>query len=153
MKKTIVFVILTLLLLVGAFFAYDKHFKYYLGKEYKNEINLLLEKEIPKSIKEMDGLLEEIENEKDPLEKQTIIDLGMNTILFNFYSKLIDITQKYIDIKKDIPPTGFNVELIIVLYPYLKVNNVNIEKIKSFLDYSEIKETEINKKYLKPANE
>ena len=72
MKKTIVFVILTLLLLVGAFFAYDKHFKYYLGKEYKNEINLLLEKEIPKSIKEMDGLLEEIENEKTHLKNKPL---------------------------------------------------------------------------------
>ena len=72
MKKTIVFVILTLLLLVGAFFAYDKHFKYYLCKEYKNEINLLLEKEIPKSIKEMDGLLEEIENEKTHLKNKPL---------------------------------------------------------------------------------
>ena len=152
MKKIIIFIILISLLAICIFFAYNKHFKYYLGKEYKNEINLLLEKEIPKSIKKIDKLLIEIENEKEPLKKETLIDSGMNTILFDFYSELIEITQKYTNIKKDIPSTGFNIELILVLYPYLKANNTNIEKIKSFLDYSDIKETEINSKYLKPAN-
>ena len=112
MKKIIV-VILILLFSLSVFISYDKHFKYYLGKEYKNEITLLLENEIPKSMKEVDGLFKKIENEKDSLDKKNLADLGINTILFDFYSELIEVTQKYTDIKKDLPNTDFDVDLII----------------------------------------
>lgn len=151
MKKIIV-VILILLFSLGVFVSYDKHFKYYLGKEYKNEITLLLENEIPKSMKEVDGLFKKIENEKDSLDKKNLADLGINTILFYFYSELIEVTQKYTDIKKDLPNTDFDVDLIMVLYPYLKANNVDIKKLKSFLDYCDTMQTEIDNKYLKPVN-
>ncbi len=151
MKKIIV-VILILLFSLGVFVSYDKHFKYYLGKEYKNEITLLLENEIPKSMKEVDGLFKKIENEKDSLDKKNLADLGINTILFDFYSELIEVTQKYTDIKKDLPNTDFDVDLIMVLYPYLKANNVDIKKLKSFLDYCDTMQTEIDNKYLKPVN-
>ena len=151
MKKIIV-VILILLFSLGVFISYDKHFKYYLGKEYKNEITLLLENEIPKSMKEVDGLFKKIENEKDSLDKKNLADLGINTILFDFYSELIEVTQKYTDIKKDLPNTDFDVDLIMVLYPYLKANNVDIKKLKSFLDYCDTMQTEIDNKYLKPVN-
>ena len=151
MKKIIV-VILILLFSLSVFISYDKHFKYYLGKEYKNEITLLLENEIPKSMKEVDGLFKKIENEKDSLDKKNLADLGINTILFDFYSELIEVTQKYTDIKKDLPNTDFDVDLIMVLYPYLKANNVDIKKLKSFLDYCDTMQTEIDNKYLKPVN-
>ena len=120
--------------------------------EYKNEITLLLENEIPKSMKEVDGLFKKIENEKDSLDKKNLADLGINTILFDFYSELIEVTQKYTDIKKDLPNTDFDVDLIMVLYPYLKANNVDIKKLKSFLDYCDTMQTEIDNKYLKPVN-
>ena len=79
MKKLsiIVLIISIILFSLSVFFAYDKHFKYILPKEYKKEIELLLEQEISKATQEIDGLYKEIENEKDTLSKKILIETGI----------------------------------------------------------------------------
>ena len=147
MKKFIVLFLAIVLFLLGSYFAYDKHFRYLLPKEYKNEINALLEKEIPKVTQELDELPGRIEIEKDPFDKEILIDMGVNIILFDFYSKIIHITNEYKDIENEIPPTDFNVDLAIAIHPYLKKNKINLAAIKALLLYSNEKELQINKKY------
>ena len=88
MKKIsiIVLIISVILFLLGVFFACNKHFKYILPKEYKKEIEILLEQEIPKATQEIDGLYEKIENEKDPFDKVGLIEMGVDIIFFDFFS-------------------------------------------------------------------
>ena len=144
MKKLsiIVLIISIILFSLSVFFAYDKHFKYILPKEYKKEIELLLEQEISKATQEIDGLYKEIENEKDTLSKKILIETGINTILFNLYNKLIFATKKYKNLDKEIPVTDFDVDLAIVIFPYLKKNQINYAILKQFLNYTDKKQLE-----------
>ncbi|MBR5303243.1 MAG: hypothetical protein IKU37_00260 [Candidatus Gastranaerophilales bacterium] len=144
MKKIsiIVLIISIILFSLGVFFAYDKHFKYILPKEYKKEIELLLEQETPKATQEIDGLYKEIENEKDPYDKEILIETGINTILFNLYNKLIFVTQKYKNLDSEIPLTDFDVDLAITIFPYLKKNQVDYTILKQFLKYTDKKQLE-----------
>lgn len=120
------------------FFSYTKHFKYCLGKKYKNEITLLLEEEISKNKIQIDNLFEEIKNEKDPYKKQASIEYGIEGIFFNFYQNLIDTTEKYAGknkIKNNIP-AGDNVwEIHKVLIPYFENNKINTSALSSFINY------------------
>ncbi len=50
------------------------------------------------------------------------------------YFALIDATDKYIRIKDKAPATDFSVTLYNFIIPYLKTNNVNIEKIIKVTD-------------------
>jgi len=145
MKKAIS-LILIILFILGAFFAYDKHFKYILPDECKKEIATLLEQEIPKSTQEIDGLCEKIENEKD-LSSKEIIESSIDTIKFNLYFKLIDVIQKCKNIEKEIPATDFETDLAIAIFPYLKKNKVGLASIREFLNYADKKQLEIKRKY------
>lgn len=132
MKKIIV-VILILLFSLSVFISYDKHFKYYLGKEYKNEITLLLENEIPKSMKEVDGLFKKIENEKDVYDKQLMIEMGCDEIVFDLFMKIKMVTQKYVNIEKSLEPNDDVGQLIITLKPYLSKNKIDTTNLDKFL--------------------
>ena len=57
--------------------------------------------------------------------------------------QLIDITEKYVEIKKDIPSTDYYIVLKNTLSPYLKENNINTSKINSLLKYAEKKQKKL----------
>lgn len=56
----------------------------------------------------------------------------LNTLEFDLYVKLIDITDKYKNISNDVPATGHAGELCIFIYPYLKKNDINLEQLEKF---------------------
>jgi len=145
MKK--VLILSLILILVVAFFSYDKHFKYLLPKEYKNEINILLEKEIPKSIKEIDELFEKIDNEKDPFDKQGLIEMGTDEIVFYLFIKIKAIIQKYRNIEKLLVANGDVGQLILTIMPYLKKNKIDTEKLEFFLLHTDEERLRIEKAF------
>ena len=55
--------------------------------------------------------------------------------LFYFYLNLVDITDKYIKIKQQIPIVEDSIGAAQFIYPYLKDNNVNLENISKIEDY------------------
>lgn len=132
------------------FFSCTEHFKYYLGKEYKDEITLLLEKETSKNKIQIDNLFKEIKNEKDPYKKQANIEYGIENIFFDFYWKLIDTTEKYTGknkIKNNLA-AGDNVwEMHKVLIPYFKNNKINTSTLLSFINYGLEKQKIIEKTF------
>ena len=150
-KKPLILIISIILVLILAFLAYNKHFKYLLGEKYRQEVIEFIEKEIPACIKKIDNVENEIKNEKDPHERAVMIDLDVDGVLFDFYMDLIDLTEKYSgkdSVRRTIPPTDFSELLREALIPYLDKNKTNAsEEITSLVRYSILKEEEYNNKY------
>lgn len=150
MKKFIVLFLAIILFLLGSYFAYDKHFRYLLPKEYKNEINALLEKEIPKVTQELDELPGRIEREKDPFDKEGLIEMGVDIVFFDFYWKIVHVTEKYVGkgkIINNLPPNDNVWEIHEVLIPYFKNNKINTSKIFALIKYGAEKQKIIEKKF------
>ena len=147
--------LLNILLIVISIFLTSQVFaQYYLipankTEEYRSEINREIEKQYPKIIKQIDNVENEIINEKDPFEKERILDMGIDGILFDFYIILINITEKYIGKGKilDDLATDFSGALYGELFPYLMDNKTNISKINYLIDYSNKKQKKLQKKY------
>jgi len=118
-----------------------------LRSKYKAEIEYTIKSEVPKSKQAIKNIELEIKKEKNPYSRQTIIDYGITCILFDFYMQLVNITNKYIEIKKDIPPTDWYIELKESISPYLIKNNIDTRHIDSLLNYAIKKQKELNKKY------
>ena len=80
--------------------------------------------------------------------KQVTIEQGINSLLFTFFMDLINITDKYIAIKKDLPATDYYLVLKDIIIPYLEQNSINTKKIDSLLKYANKKQVKLEKKYL-----
>ena len=118
-----------------------------LKSKYKAEIEYTIKAEIPKAEQAINNIELEIKKEKNPYNRQTIVDYGITSILFNFYMQLVNITDKYIKIKQDIPSTDWYIELKKSITPLLIDNNINTKNIDSLLNYANKKQKELNKKY------
>jgi len=118
-----------------------------LKSAYKKEMEFTIKKEVPKSKKLINNIKREINSEKNPYNRQTIIDYGITSILFDFYMQLADVTNKYVELKQDLPSTDWYMELKEVITPYLIDNNINTRRIDSLLDYAHKKQIKLNKKY------
>lgn len=146
-KNFLIALLILLFACISFFFYYTKTAKYYLSTEYQKEINQYIEKQIPICTKAIENLPKEIEAQKDPIDRQTIVDWGIDIILFDFYSKMLEITDKYKYISDKVLETDFYGELQKVIYPYLKNNNIDMQKIYSFLMYAYNKQVFLEDKY------
>jgi len=129
MKK---YLLILFIIIISIFFTikYIEHSKYYLGKEYRNEVNALIDEELPKCRKQIDNIFIEAENEKDLTKKQEFIETSIDDVEFKFYFKLLEIIKKYKEIDEESVATDFTTDLAIFVYPYLKHNNINISNLK-----------------------
>lgn len=145
-KRTLVLVCIIFNILLPALAEY-KPVPAQLKNQYKLEIDQTIKYGIKISKDKINNIESEFQNESDPIIKQTIINYGITTILFEFYSSLIDTTNKYVEIKGDIPATDWYIELKEFINPYLIDNEINTRKINSFLIYAEKKQKYLEKKY------
>ena len=145
--KKIILLLLILFHFSLSSFAEYKPISQNLKLKYKAEIEYTIKKEIPKSKRAIKNIESEIKKEKNPYNRQTIIDYGITSILFDFYMQLVDVTNKYIEIKQNITPTDWYMELKESITPYLMDNNINTRRIDSLLNYANKKQKELNKKY------
>ncbi len=118
-----------------------------LSAQYKKEIEQLIKTQVPISQKNIDNVFREVEAETDEYIKMNIIEYGIESEIFYFYMKLIDVTEKYAKIKEFLPGGDSYTDLIKALNPYFKDNGIKTSKIKSFLNYSNKKQKELEKKY------
>ena len=145
-------IILLLLLFILSNFSLSSFAEYKpvpqnLKLKYKTEIEYTIKSEIPKSKKAIKNIESEIKKETNPYNRQTIVNYGITSILFDFYMQLVNVTNKYVEIKQDIPPTDWYMELKESITPHLTDNNINTRRIDSLLDYANKKQKELNKKY------
>ena len=93
------------------------------------------------------NLCKEIEKEQNTYVRQAIIDNGVDSILLLFYISFVEITNKYVNIKQDIPNTGWYGNIKNIIDPYLKDNNINMLKIEYILKYANNKQVQIKRRY------
>ena len=117
------------------------------SKQYKNEIEKTVKYQIPIAKKSINSIFKEVKTEENSYIKTVTIEQGVNSVIFDFYLALIDVTDKYINIKQDIQPTDWYGDLKVTILPYLNDNHVDISKINSFLDYAQKKQIELENKY------
>ena len=146
LKKIILLLFILFYFSLSSFAEY-KPISQNLKSKYKTEIESTIKTEIPKSKRAIKNIESEIKKEKNPYNRQTIIDYGITSILFDFYMQLVDVTNKYIEIKQNITPTDWYMELKESITPYLMDNNINTRRIDSLLNYANKKQKELNKKY------
>lgn len=147
MQKKIILLLFILFNFSISSFAEYKPIPQNLKLKYKKEVEYTIKLEVPKSKQAIKDIELEIKKEKNPYNRQTIIDYGITTILFDFYMQLVNITNKYIEIKEDIQPTDWYIELKESITPYIIDNNIDTKRIDSLLDYANKKQKELNKKY------
>ena len=118
-----------------------------LSAQYKKEIEQLIKTQVPIAKKNIDNVFREVEEEKDEYIKINIVEYGIESEIFYFYMKLIDVTEKYTKIKEFLPGGDSYGDLIEALNPYFNDNRIKASKIKSFLNYSNKKQKKLEEKY------
>ena len=156
-KQIIVFLFFVFIFTLNCF-AND----YIISKEcqdkFRNEIYKAIEKELPKTKNNINKefvnaqkaykkFLKEKNKSKNTDKYIFLIQdcqRGIESYETIFISILIDITNKYKDIKNYIPPTDFPGTLIDFIYPYLEANNIDYSKINELDSYSANKIKELD---------
>lgn len=112
---------------------------------YKNEIENKIQKECPKIQKQIDKDFSKVQKVykkylKNKENKYVFIlqdyQRGIEACEVLLLSDLIEITDKYYDIKSKIPATDYTGTLFEFLYPYFEANNIDYKKYNELLEYS-----------------
>lgn len=151
--------LLIVLLLMCCSFCFAANIPVEKRAKYKAEIEAYTVKQLPiikKNIdKEYDRGIEIYKscladrNKSDNLEPYiTYIEGAAGEIdaqEFYFYVGLINITDKYVKIKKDIPITDMTADIANFVYPYLAKNNINFRDVEEISNYTDLKMEMLNK--------
>ncbi len=146
MKKKFLAICLFILFLQPAWAEY-KPIPKELSIQYKNEVEQAIKTEFNNRYNRIKNYDYIISNKKPEL-RYTSIDMGLQAEIFDFFMPLIDITDKYTNIKNDIPVTDFWFTLHEILIPYFNDNNIDIHLIDKLIKYSEKKEQILRNKFL-----
>ena len=125
-----------------------------LNEQYQIEITNFIEKQYPITHKKIIEISQKAESKYQKTLKNNGLyldfcienyDVWIFMPIFDFYSDLLKITQRYYDIPANkIPVTDSAQEIFIILAPYLKENQIDIKKLKELnaLTNSEYKKIE-----------
>ena len=159
MKKLFITLLLLLTVCIPAFAEY-KPIPLNMSKQYKTEIEHIIDSEYDQIIKKIDNLVFESKNLHDKIIQNGFnindyINLTLISEVYipaadlDLYAHLMKVTQeKYLGLKYD--PTGTDTPnpMYEYLYPYMKDNNVNESKLTKIILY-ESKQIKAVKKYIK----
>ncbi len=158
MKK--LFVLILIIFLGSPVFAEYVPIPEHLSKQYKKEMECIINKEYPKAIKNVDNYVKKAikyynrvqtygcysDNEMNVINLNLMYEHEIGAE-FDIYKKLIKITlEKYLNQNYTTFTANWAGPYIDFLEPYLKDNNVNIKKINDIIEY-EIKKHRIIKNY------
>lgn len=159
MKKLFITLLLLLTVCTPAFAEY-KPIPLNMSKQYKTEIEHIIDSEYDQIIKKIDNLVFESKNLHDKIIQNgfNINDYINLTLIsevcipaadLDFYAHLMKVTQeKYLGLKYDPLGTDTPNPMYEYLYPYMKDNNVNESKLTKIILY-ESKQIKAVKKYIK----
>lgn len=129
------------------------------SKEYKAEIEQIINAEYWNVINETNSIYTEADllfrqAFKTPKNFKVYENLSNTDYIilisspeFNLYKKLFVTTNKYVYIAPSELETDFIGDLYDFLYPYFKDNNINMSKLLVIAHYTASKENQLNKKY------
>lgn len=149
MKKFITLLLSIFLIPISCF---ANEYKIQNNLDYKNEIENKIQKECPKIQKQIDKdfskaqkvykkYLKNKENEYVFILQD--YQRGIEAYKTELLSDLIEITDKYYDIKNKIPATDYAGTLFEFLYPYFEANNIDYKKYNELSECSARKNSEI----------
>ena len=159
MKKLYITLLLLLTVCIPAFAEY-KPIPLNMSKQYKTEIEHIIDSEYDQIIKKIDNLVFESKNLHDKIIQNGFnIDDYINLTLISevcipaadldLYTHLMKVTQeKYLGLKYDPIGTDTPNPMYEYLYSYMKDNNVNESKLTKIILY-ESKQIKIVEKYIK----
>lgn len=159
MKKIFITLLLLLTVCIPTFAEY-KPIPLNMSKQYKTEIEHIIDREYEQIIKKIDNLVLECKNMRDKIIQNGFnIDDYINLTLIaevcipaadlDLYAHLIKVTQeKYLGLKYEPIGTDTPNPMYEYLYPYMKNNNVNGNKLTKIILY-ESKQIKVVEKYIK----
>lgn len=124
------------------------------SKQYKVQIEQIINNNLPKAYKQTDENFIEIKETynqilKDPYNKELREKLDPETVtakfdssLFIIFLEIIEATENYVNIKNEIPATSHSFDLEIFMYPYLEDNNIDYKELSKYSEYASDKENE-----------
>lgn len=158
MKKFFLIIYLIFALQIPVFAEY-KPIPKNLSKQYKKEIELIINTEYPQVIKNIDKNVKDAKNLRNKIIKNgfniedyinisLIAEVCIPATDLDLYSKLMEVTQeKYLKVKYKPIGTDNTNPLDEFLYPYMQDNNINREKLTKIVDYQN-KQILIIEKYI-----
>lgn len=158
MKKIFLIIYLIFALQIPTFAEY-KPIPKNLNKQYKAEMEHIIDTEYPKAIKNVDKNVKDAKNLHDKMIKNgfniedyinltLIAEVCVPATDLDLYSKLMEVTQeKYLKVKYKPIGTDNTNSLDEFLYPYMQDNNINREKLTKIVDYQN-KQILIIEKYI-----
>lgn len=150
--KKILIVLFTFLLSFNVCSAAYKPIPADKSKQYKAEVESIINKEVPRAYKQIDKIFVDTKVTymralKDPYNKDLREKLDTETVTakfdgpeFSIYLDIIETTQKYVDIKNEIPPTSHSFALAEFIHTYLEDNNINYQELSKCGRYASEKE-------------
>lgn len=159
MKKLFITLLLLLTVCTPAFAEY-KPIPLNMSKQYKTEIEHIIDSEYDQIIKKIDNLVFESKNLHDKIIQNgfnindyinltLILEVCIPAADLDLYAHLMKVTQeKYLGLKYDPISTDTPNPMYEYLYPYMKDNNVNESKLTKIILY-ESKQIKAVKKYIK----
>lgn len=159
MKKIFITLLLLLTVCIPAFAEY-KLIPLNMSKQYKTEIEHIIDSEYDQIIKKIDNLVLECKNLRDKIIQNGFnIDDYINLTLISevcipaadldLYEHLMKVTQeKYLGLQYEPIGTDTPNPLYEYLYPYIKDNNINENKLTKIILY-ENKQIKVVEKYIK----
>ena len=146
MKKFFILFLFVFYSIIAAYADYQPIPEYQLN-QYKVEIENIINSEYSAAKKEIKNISNEVKIETDNNYRQVLIEQGIAEILFRFYQKIANTTEKYARINELIPATDWYEEIQKQLNPYLQSANINTKKINKLIDYAQRKQYQLEKKY------
>ena len=135
--KKVILIILAIIFITPAFAEY-KPIPPDLSKKYKAEIEQKINNEYGSTQQKINSIYNEATKDYKKVfkNKETYMDFASSNYdihifipIFDLLSDLIDITNKYVDIKNEIPATDFSGTLYDFLQPYFDDNKIDTHKI------------------------
>lgn len=115
------------------------------SKQYKTEVESIINKEVPKAKQEVYEIFSQAKKayKNKSIEDLHTYDNFIDSPEFYLHKKIIDVTDKYVAIKSDVPATDFAGAYYDFLYPYYKDNNIDLTKMYELINLCAIKQKEI----------
>lgn len=155
------FIILCLLFLSLPAFADYKPIPISDSYKYKTEVERYIDNNYKYTLKNIDQIYSKsiISYKKVLKNKNNYIaftdafyDQAIFYPIFNMFSDIIKITNKYVNLSNDIPATDSTGILYNFLEPYFKDNGINTQKIDALSKYAHNKQIQIEKYYKNAHN-
>lgn len=115
------------------------------SKQYKTEVESIINKEVPKAKQEVYKIYVEAQRNYINRNIDELNDAGsaIGSPEFHLYLKIINLTNTYVYIQNDIPATDYEGELYDFLYPYFVDNKIDLTKLNELINLCGIKQKEI----------